>query len=231
MTQTIEVLIEGGKATPAPPLGPSLSQLKINVGDVIKEINNKTSDFKDMQVPVKIKVNDDKSFDISVGTPPVTSLIKKELNISKASQHPGKEEIADIHIEQIIKIAKMKKDIMHGDFKDMVKQIVGTCLSMGILVEGKNAKETIKMINDGKFDKEISSKKTELSEKEKKELETEKKKLAEDIKKMKEEEMTKAKEIASKITDKTKLKIALEEAEISKDVIDEITEEAKPEKD
>lgn len=229
--QTIEVLVEGGKATPSPPLGPTLAQLKINVGDVVKEINEKTKQFTGMQVPVKISINEDKSFNIEVGVPPVTSLIKKELRLEKGSQHPGKEEIADIHIEQIIKIAKAKEQGMHGDIKARVKQIVGTCLSMGILVEGKHPKDVLKDIENGIYDKEIMSGKTKLTEEELKMLEKEKKKLLKELEKKKEEERKKAEEIINsmKTKDRIKIKHALEEADISKELIDELLEKLEKE--
>ena len=78
--QTIEVLVQGGHATPAPPLGPTLSQLKVNIPKVIEAINEKTKAFDGMEVPVKVIVDDSKAFTIQVGTPPTTSMLKKEMN-------------------------------------------------------------------------------------------------------------------------------------------------------
>src|SRR5574341_1557700 len=101
--QSIEKLVEDGKATAAPPLGPALGPLGVNIGQVISEINKKTAAFKGMQVPVKIIVETtDKSFTIEVGTPPVSALIKKEANIEKGSGAPNVDKVADIKIEQII---------------------------------------------------------------------------------------------------------------------------------
>ena len=83
--QTIEVLIEGGKATAAPPLGPALGPTGVNIGQVVSEINKKTAAMKGMQVPVKVIVDDkDKSVEITVGTPPASALIKKEANIKNS---------------------------------------------------------------------------------------------------------------------------------------------------
>ena len=150
--QIIESLVEGGKATAAPPLGPALGPAGVNIGQVVAEINKKTANFKGMQVPVKIIVNDDKSFTITVGLPPVSALIKKEANLEKGSGNPLVDKVADIKIEQIIKIAKMKEESLLG--KDMfarVKEVCGSCNSMGVMVEGKAAKEIIQDINAGAF--------------------------------------------------------------------------------
>jgi len=155
-SQTIESLISGGKATAAPPLGPALGPLGVNIGQVVADINKKTSIFNGMQVPVKVIVDmDTKKFEIEIGTPPASSLILKEADIEKGSGNPKTDKVADVVIEQIIKIAKMKEGNLLGKtLKEKVKEIIGTCNSMGILVEGKPAVETIKDVNDGKFDKE-----------------------------------------------------------------------------
>ena len=114
-TQTVETLVEGGRATAAPPLGPALGPLGVNIGQVVAEINKKTGVFNGMQVPVKVRVDTEtKSFEISVGTPPASGLIKKEANLEKASGKAKHEMVADILIEQIIKIAKMKETATLG---------------------------------------------------------------------------------------------------------------------
>ena len=151
--ETVEVLIEGGKATAAPPIGPALGPLGVNVGQVVSEINKKTAEFKGMQVPVKIIVDTDtKEFEIKIGTPPASALIKKEAKIEKGASNP-KEKVGELTLEQVIKIAKMKSDDLGGKtLKDNVKQILGTCNSMGVFVNGKRAKEVIDEINQGKYD-------------------------------------------------------------------------------
>jgi len=80
----IEALIEGGKATPAPPLGPQLAIFKVNIGKIIQDINEKTKEYEGMKVPIKIIINDEtKEHRIEIGTPPVSSLIRKELGLEK----------------------------------------------------------------------------------------------------------------------------------------------------
>ncbi len=231
--QTIEALIEGGKATAAPPLGPALGPLGVNIGQVIAEINKKTASFKKMQVPVKVTVDDTtKEFSISVGTPPCSSLIIKEAGIEKGSSNPKTDKVADLKIEQIIKVAKMKEDSLLGKtLKEKVKEIVGTCRSMGILIEGMSSEQAINEINKGKYDKEIKEEKTEISAEELKELEEERKKLAEEMKERREEFLSKAKAIISKMTGKprSEIKSKLTEAEIPTMIIDELLPaEAKP---
>src|SRR3989338_8611436 len=155
--ETVEALVEGGKASAAPPLGPALGPKGVNIGQVIAKINEKTKMFIGMKVPVKVIIDtSSKSFDIEIGTPPASALIKKEAGIEKGSGNPKEDKVADILIEQVIKIAKMKEGNLLGkSLKEKIKEIVGTCNSMGILVEGKPAAETIIYINAGNFDKEI----------------------------------------------------------------------------
>jgi len=224
--ETVEALVEGGKATAAPPLGPALGPKGVNIGQVVAEINKKTESFKGMQVPVKVIIDSDtKEFEIEVGTPPASQLIKKEAGIEKGSGNPKEEKVADILIEQIIKIAKMKESRLLGkSLKERIKEVIGTCNSMGVLVEGVPAVQAIKQVNEGKFDKEIKEEKTELTAEEKKKLEEEKKKLAEDIEKRRAEFEKMAKEIIASMEGKERGEIRgkLKEAKIPTQIIDEL---------
>src|SRR5210317_1996024 len=105
--QSVEALINGGKASAAPPLGPALGPLGVNIGQVVAEINKKTAAFAGMQVPVTVEVDtDSKEFTIAIGTPPASALIKQEAGIKKGSGKPSEELVADLKVEQLIKIAK-----------------------------------------------------------------------------------------------------------------------------
>ncbi|MBN2567607.1 50S ribosomal protein L11 [Candidatus Woesearchaeota archaeon] len=225
--QTVEALIEGGKATAAPPLGPALGPLGVNIGQVVAEINKKTQSFKGMQVPVKVEVDSDtKAFSISVGTPPAASLILKEAGIQKGAGNPKTDRVADLKIEQVIKIAKMKEDALLGkDLRAKVREIIGTCDSMGVLVEGVPAREANGQVAAGKFDKEISEERTEISAAEMKELEEEKRKLQEELKARRAEYEAKAKAIVAGMEGKTssEIKKALAEAGLPQQIIDEFT--------
>ncbi len=223
--QVIEALIEGGKATAAPPLGPALGPAGVNIGQVVAEINKKTADFKGMKVPVKVTVKADKSFTITVGTPPVSALVKKEAGVEKCASNPLTDKVADIKIEQVIKIAKMKEDALLGkNMVSKVKEIIGSCDSMGIMVEGKQAREVIADINKGEFVEKIKAGKTELSAEELKKLEEEKKQLQEDLEKKRKTYETTAKDIISKMEGKARgeIKTKLIEAKIPSVIIEEL---------
>jgi len=204
--QIVDALIEGGKATAAPPLGPALGPLGVNIGQIVADINKKTASFKGMQVPVKVIVNSEtKEFKITVGTPPASALIKQEAKVQKASSNPGKEFVADLKIEQIIKIAKMKEDALTGkDLKAKVKEVIGTCNSMGIKVEEVPAVEAIKLVNDGKFDKKIKDEKTELTADELKHQEEERKAMKAELEEKHAKEDTAAKAIMAEMEGKDK---------------------------
>lgn len=230
--QTVETLIEGGKATAAPPLGPALGPTGVNIGLVVAEINKKTADLKGMQVPVKVTIDTaTKAFSIEIGTPPAAALIKKEAGIEKGSGNPLSEKVADLVIEQIIKIAKTKADSLLGaNLKAKVKEIVGTCQSMGILVEGMPAPEALKAINAGRFDEKIKAGKTEISAEEKARLEEERRRLHEEMGRRRAEFEVKGKEIMKAFENEPrKARKAMEEAGIPQKIIDELVPEEKKE--
>ena len=156
-TETVEILIDGGKATPGPPLGPAIGPLGINMMQVVEQINQKTADFEGMKVPVKIIVDTStREFEVTVGTPPTTALIMDELKIEKGSQDPGMDKVADLKIEQALKVARMKFDaLLSADYKHATKEVVGTCVSMGITVEGKDPREVQKEISQGVYDDKL----------------------------------------------------------------------------
>ena len=162
--ETIELIVEGGKAAAGAQLGQSLGPLKINVSEVVQKINQKTASFKGMKVPVKVTVDtESKEVDVSVGTPPTSELIKKELSLEKGSSKPNLEKAANIAIEQVIKIALMKKDSMTvNSLKAAVKNVIGSCASLGILIEGKFPKDVNQEVDQGIYDSLINSEKTEI---------------------------------------------------------------------
>lgn len=152
-TEKVDVLIQGGKATAAPPLGPALGPLGVNIGLVVAEINKKTAAFAGMNVPVTVEVDKEtKTFTISIGTPPAADLIKQEAGVATASGNP-KQHVGNLTIDQVIKVAGMKEDALLGaNMKSCAKEIAGTCNSMGITVEGMHGRDAIAAINAGKFD-------------------------------------------------------------------------------
>jgi large subunit ribosomal protein L11 len=153
MAEVVEVLVSGGKATAGPPLGPALGPLGINVKAVVDEINQKTGEFNGMQVPIRIEVDEKKHFTISVGVPPTTALIKKEAGIEKGAATPGSQWAGDMPLEAAIRIAKMKMDDMLSyDLKSAVKEVLGTCVSLGVTVNKQKPKDLIASIDTGEFD-------------------------------------------------------------------------------
>ena len=158
MAEKLEVLVDGGKATPGAPLGPALGPLGVNIVEIIKAINDKTKAFEGMKVPVTLVVDTKtKAYTISVGTPPTSALIVKELGIEKGSGDAGKTRVGNLTLAQAIKVANMKTDVMQGKgLKSRVLEVVGTCVSMGVTVEGKPAKETAQEIKAGKYDAKLA---------------------------------------------------------------------------
>jgi len=152
--EVIELLVEGGNAKPGPNIGPKLSQLKLNVGEVISKINEATKEFKGLQVPVKIIVDTEtRKYEIEVGLPPTSSLLKKEANIEIARRTKPGEIVGNVTMEQIIKVAKMKmKDLNTNNLKSAVKMVLGTALSLGLTVNNRNPKELIKEVDQGLYD-------------------------------------------------------------------------------
>ena len=159
MTETIEALVEGGKASAGPPLGPALGPLGVNIMQIINTINDKTKQFDGMKVPIKVIVDPStKNFEIEVGTPPAASLILKELGVEKGSGSAGTHKIGNLTVDQAIKVAKMKHDNLLGkELKQKTKEVIGTCVSLGVTVEGKKPQEIQKAIDEGEFDSKFQS--------------------------------------------------------------------------
>ena len=155
--ESVDALIVGGKASAAPPLGPALGPKGVNIGNVVAEINKKTADFAGMQVPVKVIIDTDtKEFEIEIGTPPASALIKQELGIKKGSGIPQSDFVGDMTFDQILKVSRMKESSLTGKtVKDRVKEIIGTCRSMGVTIEGMRSIEMIEAINAGKYDSKM----------------------------------------------------------------------------
>ena len=196
--QTIEAMVEGGKASAGPPLGPALGPLKVNIPDVVAEINEKTKDLAGMKVPVKVIVDTEThKFEIEVGSPPIAALVKKELSLDKGSEEAGKKRVGDLTKEKAKKIARQK---FGSDDEPFLKQVEGTCRSMGITIgegavteeeiqryeEEKRAEEEAKAAAEAPAEEEAKEEKPEEAEEEAKEEKPEEKK--EEVKKEKPKE-------------------------------------------
>lgn len=156
MANVVEALVDGGKASAGPPLGPALGPLGVNIGQIIAAINEKTAPFSGMKVPVKVIIEDDKSFSIKVGTPPMSALIKSELGLQKGSSNTLTTKVANMSIDQAKKIAAMKADDLLGvDVKARVLEVAGTCVCMGITIDGKVPKAFQKDVKAGLYDAQL----------------------------------------------------------------------------
>lgn len=149
--------MDGGKATPGPPLGPALGPLGVNIVQVINQINDKTKAFEGMKVPVTVVVDSTtKKFEIFVGTPPASALILKQVGAEKGSGSPKATKIGDLTIEQAVQVAKQKETSLLGKtLKARVKEVVGTCVSMGVTVEGLDPREAQKKLDAGGYDEQL----------------------------------------------------------------------------
>jgi large subunit ribosomal protein L11 len=156
----VEALVNGGKATAGPPLGPALGPLGVNVLAIVNKINEITKDYSGMKVPVKISVDtDNKEFEVTVGTPTTSALLVSELGVTKGSSTPNTDKIGDISFEQAVRIAKVKtNDVLARDLKAAVKEVLGTSVSMGVTVEGKDPRDVQKDIDEGKYDELLKEK-------------------------------------------------------------------------
>ena len=152
--KTVELIVAGGQATAGPPLGPALGPLGVNIMAVVTKINELTKDYAGMKVPVKVLVNpEDKTFDVTVGVPTSSALLVSELKIEKGSGTPNSAKVGDIQVEQIVRIAKIKRpELLAKTLKGAAKEIMGTCVSMGITIEGKDPREAQKEVDEGKYD-------------------------------------------------------------------------------
>ncbi|UCE90893.1 MAG: 50S ribosomal protein L11 [Methanobacteriota archaeon] len=153
MPEKLEVLVDGGKATPGPPLGPALGPLGVNVIQVVSAINEKTKAFMGMKVPVTLLVDPKtKAFEIKVGTPPTTALIMKELGLEKGSGTPNSDFVGNLTVQQVAKIGEMKAGSMLAkDKRGRFREVVGTCVSMGVTVDGKDPRKVIEEIDAGEY--------------------------------------------------------------------------------
>ena len=169
----VKLIVEGGKMQPGPAVAQQLGPMGINLGKVIEDVNKETIGFKGIKVPVELDVNPkSKKYEIKVFSPPVSELIKKEMSLDKGSGEALKIKVGNIAFETLVGIAKTKMPgLLAKDLKSGVKLVVGSCVSMGVLIDSKEPKKIEKEIDEGKYDNEIKNEITEPSAEKLKELE------------------------------------------------------------
>jgi len=157
--KVIEALVSGGQATAGPPLGPALGPLGVNVLVIVNKINEETKSYAGMKVPVKVIVDTEtKEFEVTVGIPTTAALIVKEAGIQKGSGKPNTDKVGNMSFEQILNIAEVKgRSMLAGSTKAAVKEIVGTCVSMGVTVDQKDGKTVLHEIDEGRYDEKLES--------------------------------------------------------------------------
>jgi large subunit ribosomal protein L11 len=151
--KVVELLINGGQANAGPPLGPALGPLGVNTMAVVNKINELTRDYAGLKVPVKVTVDvENKTFEIALGTPTASALIVSELKIEKGSGTPNTAKVGNLSMEQVVRIAKIKRpELLAPTLKSATKEMLGTCVSIGVTVEGKDPREVQKEIDEGKY--------------------------------------------------------------------------------
>jgi large subunit ribosomal protein L11 len=150
----IDALISGGQATAGPPLGPALGPLGVNVVAIVNKINELTRDYAGMKVPIKVLVDPEtKAFEVTVGTPTTSALIVSALKIQKGSGNPKEEKVGNLSMPQVVDLARKKHPkLLARSLKSGAKEVLGSCVSMGITVEGKDPREIQEEIDEGKYD-------------------------------------------------------------------------------
>ncbi|MCI4330478.1 MAG: 50S ribosomal protein L11 [Thermoplasmata archaeon] len=142
----VSVLVEGGKAAAGATLGAALGPLGVNVAQVVQKINEQTKQFEGMRVPVLIKVDaNTRAFTLEVGRPPVAALLLKEAGKEKGSGKPKGEVLGDVSLEAVRRIADAKgADLFGRSVEEKVNQVIGTCTSMGLTVDGQDPRLLLK---------------------------------------------------------------------------------------
>lgn len=129
----LKLQIPAGKANPSPPVGPALGQRGVNIMEFCKAFNEKTKDMGDFNIPVVITIYQDKSFTFITKKPPVTDLIKKEVNIKKGSDNPLKNKVGSLTMNQLKAIATAKmEDLNANNLEAAIAIVAGSAKSMGI---------------------------------------------------------------------------------------------------
>jgi large subunit ribosomal protein L11 len=150
--EIVEIVVDGGKATGGPPLGPKIGPLGLNINEIVKAINEATEGFTGMKIPVKVIVDPQtKKYEIEIGTPSTSALVKKEIGLETGTKDGSF--VSNLPFDALVKIAKMKKSaLLANDIKAAAKEVIGTCKTLGVTIEGKSPKDMTKEIDAGTYD-------------------------------------------------------------------------------
>ncbi len=150
-------IVNGGKASGGPPIGPALGPMGVNIMAIVNEINAQTKEYDGLPVPVDVTIDTDtKQYQVKVGMLTTFALISQAANLSKGSGQPNSEYVADLSMDQLVSIAKKKHaGIYAASLKAAVREVLGTCQSAGVTVEGRHAKEVQDAILAGDYDNQL----------------------------------------------------------------------------
>ncbi len=142
VTAMIKLHCPGGKATPAPPVGPALGQHGVNIGQFITQFNDRTKELNGMPVPVEITIFQDRSFEFVVKSPPASVLLKQAAGVAQGSGTPHSEVVGRVTLDQVREIAERKiNDLNAADIEGAILIVKGTARSMGIAVGEEEEEE------------------------------------------------------------------------------------------
>ncbi|MCX8208252.1 MAG: 50S ribosomal protein L11 [Sulfolobales archaeon] len=145
--------VKAGKATPSPPLGPTLSQYGLPVDRVVEEINRATEGYSGMDVTVVIRVDDSGRYYVDVQSPTTTSLLLNSAGVQESSGDPAHKKVGNVSLEDVIKVALVKKrDLNAKSLKAATKSVVSSARSIGLTVNGKDPREVLAEIDRGVYD-------------------------------------------------------------------------------
>jgi large subunit ribosomal protein L11 len=152
--KTLNFIVNGGKATGGPPIGPALGPMGVNIMAIVNEINKQTAEYGGLPVPVDVTIDTDtREFSVKVGMLTTFALISQASGLSKGSGEPNSKFVADLSFDQLVGVAKKKRPgIYAATLKTAVREVLGTCQSAGVTVDGRPAKEVQEAIKAGDFD-------------------------------------------------------------------------------
>jgi large subunit ribosomal protein L11 len=155
--KTFNFIVNGGKASGGPPIGPALGPLGVNIMQIVNEINAQTAEYDGLPVPVDVIIDTDtRAFEVKVGMLTTFALISQATGIEKGSGNPNTDFVGNLTFEQLIDVAKKKRQgIYAASLKTAVREVLGTCQSAGVTVDGKFAKDVQDEIVAGAYDDQL----------------------------------------------------------------------------
>ena len=150
-------IVPGGGATGGPPIGPALGPMGVNIMNIVAEINKQTGDYKGTPVPVDVFIDTDtREFTVKVGMLSTFALLTQAVGITKGSGTPHSAKVGDLPFEKLVDVARKKKAGLYAaTLKSATREVLGTCHSMGVTVDGKPAKEVQDLIKSGAYDAQL----------------------------------------------------------------------------